>query len=232
MRRLLPFIFVLLLFAEETNPFAIYQANPSFETFNEVHTTYMKSIEDGEDADGARLMLSWLHLSEIYRITEPLDANVDSLPAGLGFQYANLLLSLGQIDEAIAIYEVVTELSPDWSCPWRHKGEAYFKAKDYDNAEKAILMAIKTRVEHYDAYIWLARVQKAKGEYEKALASIETGFTYYGKDIEDPEEEAPMQEVVQLKLELLKLTQKDGEFKDLLKKSKKNFPENPVWDTL
>ncbi len=218
-------------FGQGENPFAKYQENPGFESFTEVHETFRKSVEaQGEDEMNSRLMLAWLHLSEVYRMAEAIDTEIDSLPLGLRFQYANLLLSIGQFDDAIALYDGLNEESPTWSCPWRHKGEACFIKGDYDEAEKAINKAIETRKEHYDAYIWLARVQKAKGEYDQALASIEEGFKYYGEDIEDPETEAPMQDVLLLKLELFKLAGKNDEYDALLKKAKENFPDNPEWD--
>ncbi len=188
--------------------------------------------ENGEDAMTARLMLSWLHLSEVYRLGEEIEEELDSLPIGMRFQYANLLLSIGQFDNAIEIYDGLNEDSPGWSCPWRHKGEALFMKGDYAEAEKAILKAIEARKEHYDAYIWLARVQEAMGEYETAYKSLEEGLSYYGKDIEDPEEEAPMQDVLLLKLQLLKELGREDDFKTLLDSARENFPDNPAWDSL
>ncbi|MEA1973083.1 MAG: hypothetical protein U9N34_07320, partial [Candidatus Cloacimonadota bacterium] len=148
------------------------------------------------------------YVSRLKATTEHFEANFDSLETRTKFQYGNLLLEMGKYKESIEIYNSLNESSPKWSCPWRHKGEAYYNLNDLANAEKSFLKAIETRIEHYDAYVWLAKTQKEMGRYKEALKSLEIGLSYKGKDIEDPEEEVATSEVDALHEELKKLVKK------------------------
>ncbi len=220
---------IILCFAEtpqEPNPFQVYYANPSFSTFEKAYESYSSQLAENAEDNNARLMLSYLYMLEMERMLGQFEVRIDSLASNIKFQYANLLLGIGKYDECIEVYEDLNEEFPDWSCPWRHKGEAYFKSNELVKAEVALQNAIKTRVEHFDAYVMLAEVQEAMGKYTDALATLETGFSYKGKDIEDPEQEITDLDVQFLHLRLLKLNNMQNEYEQLKMKLEKAVPND------
>jgi len=173
-----------LVFGQEAekkpSPLQVYLSEKTPENFVEAYNTYNAQIADSMDYSSV-MSIAWLNLFE-------LDRN----------------------EEAIAVYEKLNEATPKWSCPWRHKGQAYYQMKNYPEAEKALLKAIETRKEHYDAYIWLAEVYRDWGQYDKGIATLAEGLSYYGKDIEDPEKEYSSVDVAFLHLDLLKKAGKSG----------------------
>jgi hypothetical protein len=66
-----------------------------------------------------------------------------------------------------------------------------------------LLKAVETRPTHYDAWVWLARVQRDMGRRREALGSIRKAFENKGKDVEDPEQEVAAGEDVKLLDEIL-----------------------------
>ncbi len=223
---------IFALFAEEKEPLQVYQENPGVETFDSAVNSYRQQIEAEPDNFRPRLMLSWMLLMEMERNNEYFATNIDSLPLPAKFQYANMLLELGRNEEAIDIYMMLNEASPKWSCPWRHRGEANMKIGEYEEAEKALLMAIETRKEHYDAYVWLANAQKELGKMKEALETLDTGLTYKGKDIEDAEEEVSSLDVSFLHLELLKANGKTDAYDEMAEKIRKIAPDDERWNDL
>ncbi len=213
----------------EANPFQDYYADPNISSFENAFKHYSAQLAEDEESDSARLMLSYLYLIELERMLEQFETRVDSLAPNIKFQYANILLGIGKYDECIKVYEGLNEEFPDWSCSWRHKGEAYFKTSELELAETALQKAIETRVEHYDAYVMLAEVQDAMGKNAEALATLETGFTYKGEDIEDPDEEVSDLDVQFLYLRLLKVNDRHNNYEQLKKKLEKNAPDDERW---
>jgi len=69
-------------------------------------------------------------------------------------------------------------------------------------------------------------VQEAMGKYTDALATLETGFSYKGKDIEDPEQEITDLDVQFLHLRLLKLNNMQNEYEQLKMKLEKAVPND------
>jgi tetratricopeptide (TPR) repeat protein len=212
---------------KEPTPFQVYSKDQTPENFIGAYNAYTAQMKDTANY-AATAMLAYLNYYELEKNLDLLKANMGSLKNMQKFQYGNLLLELDRNEDAIAVYNVLNEASPKWSCPWRHKGQAYFKLKNYPEAEKALLMAIETRKEHYDAYIWLAEVYRASGDYEKGLKAIKDGMEQYGKDIEDPEKEYSSAEVAFLHLDLLKKAGKSGtdDYKHVLESAKKLAPED------
>ncbi len=174
-------------------------------------------------------MLSYLHLNEINRQIDELKNKIETLSSGEKFQFANLLLSLGEFEKSIKIYKSLNEQLPNWSCPWRHKGEAYWKIGKLAEAESALLKAIETRVEHYDAYVMLAEVQYDMNKKEEALKTLETGLSYKGKDIEDPEKEVSDLDVQFFYMKLLVENNRIEDYNYLKKKLQKSVPEAEHW---
>ena len=176
------------------------------------------------------LLLSYIHYLELNKYIVQMRENIDSLPNGIKFQFANLLLSLNQYEQSIEIYDLVTEAPPKWSCAWRHKGEALYLAGDFERAETSLLEAINTRIEHYDAYVWLALVQKESNKPVEALQTLKTGLTYYGKDIEDPEEEVDSMDVKFMLLELYRANDMENEYKELRRQLMLEAPTDVRWE--
>ena len=191
-----------ILMAQD-DAFSAYQKNPTEETFAAAQAELGAQLNEDEANAQARIMLGWLYIMETDRQLAWFEEHSDELQPGQRFGWANLLLGMGRYDEAIAQYEKLNEASPKWSCPWRHRGEALYSSGHFAKAEEALAMAIETRVEHYDAYVWMAKAQHAQGKDKDALATLETGFTYLGKDIEDPAEELDDAEVKELYATLL-----------------------------
>jgi len=140
---------------------------------------------------------------ELDRTLSELGKSAENLDTGLKFNYANLLLSLNRFEAAIELYDQLNAGFPQWSCPWRHKGEAYLKLGKLGKAEEVTQISIDVREDHYDAYIQLAEVQKRLGKNITALASIEKAVSLMDKKAAD--EEITDQEVFQLYVEILRL---------------------------
>lgn len=199
-------IYILTTLTAETHSedelFNVYQQNQTFENFQKAISHYNSKCEDIEDHTSV-LMMSYLYTMELHRNLDLLKTNIDSLNTRTKFSYANLLLEIGQFDESVTIYDQLNSDFPKWSCPWRHKGEAFMKQQNYKDAELATIKAIETREDHFDAYIQLAKIQKEMGKYREALKSMNKGLSYYSSD---PEEEVSDEEVMKLKMELQELT--------------------------
>ncbi len=210
---------------KQKDPFQIYSADKSYENFKSAMDHFYSKIDKNNFDSRSHLMAAYVLVTELGQQLDYFDTNMDSLNAGEKFGYANLLLSLNMFDESIEVYNKINEASPKWSCPWRHKGEAYFKSGKLEQSEVALKKAIETRKEHYDAYIMLADVQDEMGKYEEALETFKTGLSYKGKDIEDAEEELSSVSEGKIHLRILKHNDKNKEYKKLKKKLEKKYPE-------
>ena len=202
--------------------------------FDESSLENIKAILDdanqSKDVASANMNLLLVHFSEMSKAINKLEENSENLQAGQRFQLANIYLALGKYNEAITHYNILNMNFADWSCPWRHKGEAYFNLEKWKEAESALEKAIETRVEHYDAYLWLARTQLKLKKNKAALKTFETAMSYKGKDIEDPEEEFSSEDEKFLRLDILKANKMKKEYKELEKKLREKYPDNKYWD--
>lgn len=202
--------------------------------FDESSLENIKAILDdanqSKDVTSANMNLLLVHFSEMSKAINKLEENSENLQAGQRFQLANIYLALGKYNEAITHYNILNMNFADWSCPWRHKGEAYFNLEKWKEAESALEKAIETRVEHYDAYLWLARTQLKLKKNKAALKTFETAMSYKGKDIEDPEEEFSSEDEKFLRLDILKANKMKKEYKELEKKLREKYPDNKYWD--
>lgn len=229
MKRILISLFIIALAAgslnaqEAKSPFSVYLGERTSENFLKAFNDYESQRADTMNY-GATLILAWLQMMEMERNLEILEAAVDKLPPKNQFSYANLLLGLEKYDKAIDIYKKLNESSPKWSCPWRHRGQAHWKMKQYDEAVKCLETAIQTRETHYDAYVMLAEVQREMGLNAEALATLEKGLPYAGKDIEDSSEEVAEIDVQMLYLDLLQKNGKMEKYNEIKAKIEKNAP--------
>ena len=237
MKKLILFLTITLIFTalaaeekkheanEKQDPYRVYVAENTYENFKNAMDHFYGNIDKDNNDGASHMMAAYVLVAELGKQLDYLDENVDSLAPGQKFGYANLLLSLNMFDESIEVYNKINEAAPKWSCPWRHKGEAYFKSGKLEQAEVALKKAIETRKEHYDAYIMLADVQDEMGKYEEALETFNTGLSYKGKDIEDAEEELSSLSEGKIHLRILKHNKENRKYKKLKKKLEKKYPE-------
>ncbi|MDD3051733.1 MAG: hypothetical protein PHR06_11375 [Candidatus Cloacimonetes bacterium] len=207
---------------KEMSPLQKYFAEQSSENFLNAYNSLNTQVAEDEASNS--ISLAMLLFYEMEKQLKNAEETATDLNPGQKFQYANLLLALNRFEESVKIYDMLNTASPKWSCPWRHKGEAYFQMNELEKAEEALLMAIETREEHYDAYVMLADVQAALGRFDDALKTLELGFTYKGKDIEDPDQEVNDLDVQFLYLNLLQKNGKTTEYSTLREKLEKIVP--------
>ncbi len=210
---------------EPQSSFQVYLKDKTPESFLDAYYEYEAERKDSINYD-ATIRLAWLTLFELDRNLEILKERASYLSSGTKFQYANVLLELGRHDEAIRLYDQLNEETPEWSCPWRHRGTALWKKGEYREAVASLQKAIETRKEHYDAYVVLAQVYKDMKQYKKAVRTLEEGLTYYGQDIEDPEKEQSTLDVQFLYLELLKKTGDKAKYQEQLGKLQELAPDD------
>jgi tetratricopeptide (TPR) repeat protein len=211
--------------AEEPSPFRVYLGDRTTGNFIEAWKYYEEQRADTADY-GAAVILAYMSMIEMEKNLGILEEHRSELKNKNMFSYGNMLLELGRYDEAIAIYDVLNEKTPKWSCPWRHKGEALWKKGELADAVIALNKAIETRETHYDAYVMLAEVYNDLEMCDKALATLEKGLTYLGKDIEDPEEEVAYKDVAFLHLDLLKGCGDKAKYEKLHEELKGLYPDD------
>lgn len=211
--------------AQEKSPFRVYLDDRTAENFVAAYESYEQMRSDTVN-NGATIVLAYLALYEMQKNLGLLEENAADLSTRHKFQYANILLALERYDESIELYTQINEASPKWSCGWRHRGEAYWKRGDLEQAVECLEKAIETRETHYDAYVYLAKVLRDMERYPEALETLEKGLTYYGKDIEDPEEEVASVDVAFLHLDLLEKCGLTEKHRELYEKVKKKYPDD------
>lgn len=220
---------VIGLIAQDTTPLQDYFADPSTTNMERVISNSQSLLGEDKTNTEAHLNLMLIHSSEMFKAMNNMEENFDKLSNFEHFQLANTYLSIGQEEASLKHYDVLNEQSPNWSCPWRHKCEALYNLGRYDEAKVAVVKAIEARIEHYDAYLWLAMTEIKLGKKKKALKAFENAMFYKGKDTEDPEEEFSSESEKFLKLEIYKLNKKKG-YKQLRKDLLEQYPENKHWN--
>ncbi len=184
---LISLIMVSILIAE-TNPVSEYVNSPSISTYISAVQYCNASLEKDPSQNNQKVLLANLAVMEANRLVDEISPVKDSLDAGGKFQFANLMLAIKNYPEAIGIYQQINTDVPAWSCPWRHKGEAYYRMGNFKDASIAFEHAIETNKEHYDAYIWLAKAQYELKKYKAALQNLEIALTLNPEAEESPDE--------------------------------------------
>ena len=175
----------LSLWAEAADPLEGYLASPGAESFGEA-VDYLNTVAQSSDNEVlCRIQMLYIMNLESERLIDGLLAEADSLQAGQRFNLANVLLGMEKLDQAVALYDAINRDYPNWSCPWRHKGEAYYKMGEYEEAVAALTQAIATNVNHADAYIWMAYALNELGQYAQALENLEHGLSLSPEESED-----------------------------------------------
>ena len=155
------------------DPISDYLQEPGPSTFKLAAVNAAEAIEKNEATNRNKLYLAYIADMESGRLLNELFQTSDSLAAGERFMLANILLGKEDFARAIELYDSINKDLPNWSCPWRHKGEASFRLKDYEAAALALDQAIATNTSHYDAYIWMALTLNELGRYSEALSNLD-----------------------------------------------------------
>ncbi|MCU0607577.1 MAG: tetratricopeptide repeat protein [Candidatus Edwardsbacteria bacterium] len=189
--------------AHQADPVMEYLQKPTDKGYRAARAR-LDSLLAAAPQDRRNLVLSfYVERTNLDAQVEQLYAERDSLDDMTAFSLANYLLEARDHDRAIALYAQLNAKKPKWSCPWRHRGEALYRQGRLDEAEAALLKAVETRQTHYDAYVWLAKVQRDLKRYADALETVKTAFKHKGRDVEDPGAEIKDDEDVKLLDELL-----------------------------
>ncbi len=193
-----------------------YVQNQTEENFLKVFNFYSQKIKSNPQDYDSIISLATLTQFAANHYANQIESKVDSLGMREKFLFANFLLQQRKFQNAIKIYDDLNKTAPKWSCPWRHKGEAYFGMEDYANAEKALFKAIEVKKNHFDAYILLAQVQEKMKKYPEALKTLETGLTYQAQNTE--KEEITDNDVLKLYAKILKENNKMEKYNEVMKK--------------
>ncbi len=191
--------------AQPADPCMDYLRNPSPEGYRAARA-HLDSVLSKNSGDRKALLYSaFVDQANLMAQIDRLYDLRDSLEGKQLFGLANLMLEMGDFRRSVDLYQRLNLQLPKWSCPWRHKGEALYRLGKLAEAEQALQKAVETRATHYDAWVWLARVQKDLGKRREALASIKKAFENKGKDSESPDQEVAAGEDVKLLEEILML---------------------------
>ena len=220
----------LALFSQ-INPreiFLDYYRDPTPETFLEAYHYFTAAAQEDSFPDRAILYLMSIHKMESDNHLDYLLANIDDYRVGMKYQIANTLSNLRQFEKAIEVYEQVNESAPDWFRPWRRKGEAYLRLKDYAKAEAALKKSIEIRSTYYDGYVMLAEVYLLQKKNKLALENIEKAFQVQGSDPEDREEAYTDEEAAFLYLKILKAN-KSKKASQVEAELREKYPDDLYW---
>lgn len=156
-----------------------------------------------------KMFLGMLYNMKAQSIADDLSKRTDINPKSF-FQIGNLFLAQNRYAEAVDCYKKVVKAYPKWSCPHRHMGEALMKMNKDDEAIVALEKSVETRKNHYDAYVWLAKVLVKVGKYDKAEKNLKTAVAVAKKNgictDEAGEAEASMADVYSLYAQIYKAT--------------------------
>lgn len=179
-----------------------YLKYPGVSTFSKAVTALDHTISKGEKVNLSKMHLAYIADYEAKRLMEELIENADSLAAGERFTLANILLGQEKYEKAIGVYNSLNSEFPSWSCPWRHKGEAYYKIENYNESVKSLTEAIRTNEQHYDAYVWMAYALNKLERYPEALQNLEKAMTLSPEDEESDDEAIAEEDIQKLYQEL------------------------------
>ncbi len=192
-----------IVFAQDNDPVSSYLDSPNPSAFTPAISSIYESISSGTNVTRSKIYSLYLMNVETRRLVDELMVTADSLPAGERFSLANVLLGMEMLDQAVALYEGLNEDYPTWSCPWRHKGEAYFKLGEFEAAAGALQEAINTNENHQDAYLWMAFALNELGEYAAALENLERALSMENTEEGGEDSAIPQEQIEALHRELL-----------------------------
>jgi tetratricopeptide (TPR) repeat protein len=98
--------------------------------------------------------------------------NLEPGNAEANYKLARLLLSQGQIDEAINTIEKAKAEQPSFVALLPLLGEAYLRKSNAEKAEENYLLALAAQKDNADAILGLARVSQMRGDTKTALGYL------------------------------------------------------------
>jgi tetratricopeptide (TPR) repeat protein len=111
------------------------------------------------------------HLEEAKALSEPLK-QPGKVPGDVAASFAAIFAEKGLFEEAILILEAARQnRSPSYPLLF-NLGTTYYLKKDFTRAEQAYTEALALKPDSVDALRALARVARAEGDLEKALAHL------------------------------------------------------------
>lgn len=197
--------------------FMEYYNEQNFTNFLKTVSYYGERSDQNNDVESDCILMNALFLELQNTLSRVLE-NIDSLSFFDKFQTANMLLKLGHLEQALILYDDLLVNAPNWSCALRYKGEAYFKMKDYEKAERELIKSIEANDQHYDAYLMLTDVYLQQSKYQKAYDIMQSAFAFRGNNIADEEEIYSLEAIETMYLDILKGLKKTKEINEWEKK--------------
>ncbi|MHA7840270.1 MAG: tetratricopeptide repeat protein [Gammaproteobacteria bacterium] len=104
-------------------------------------------------------------------------SNIKPSDINIRQQYANALMKINKIEDAIAQYQKIIALIPDFATVFVSLGAALQSKKAYKEAEKYYRQALTLNPQHTDALCNLGVLAKIRGEFTEAITLYQQALT-------------------------------------------------------
>jgi len=140
---------------------------------NEAETLLTRAVRSDREFVPAHMNLAFVYLlnhapeKTIFELKEVIQIEPGNIEAN--YKLGRLLISRGQIDEAITTLEKAKTARPSYAPCLVLLGEAYLKNKNGDKAEENYSQVLVAQKGNADAMLGLARVSQMRGDTKAAL---------------------------------------------------------------